>query len=177
MHERLKKIRKTLDLTQQEFADRIGVKRNTVATYEMGRSNPSDSAVSLICREFNINESWLRDGIGEMFLTTDRRTEIERLTKQLMSEEEDSFKNRLISVLADLSVKEWEFLELRLKQLYEVGYNGDNITTNTSLTIEKEHEPTVEELEEEYKKSVLSSAPKKGFTVSNITEDIKSKDA
>lgn len=62
MNERLKKIRKALDLTQQEFANRIGVKRNTVATYEMGRSSPSDSAVSLICREFNVNENWLRNG-------------------------------------------------------------------------------------------------------------------
>lgn len=67
MKERIKKIRKTLDLTQQEFAERIGVKRNTVATYEMGRSIPSDAAVSLICREFNVNETWLRTGEGEMF--------------------------------------------------------------------------------------------------------------
>lgn len=67
METRIKKIRKELDLTQQEFAERIGVKRNTVATYEMGRSTPSDSALSLICREFNVNEEWLRSGTGEMF--------------------------------------------------------------------------------------------------------------
>lgn len=51
MNERLKKLRKTLDLTQQEFADRLQIKRNTVATYEAGKSNPSDAAVSLICRD------------------------------------------------------------------------------------------------------------------------------
>ena len=67
METRIKKIRKELDLTQQEFAERIGVKMNTVATYEMGRSTPSDSALSLICREFNVNEEWLRSGTGEMF--------------------------------------------------------------------------------------------------------------
>ena len=67
METRIKKIRKELDLTQQEFAERIGVKRNTVATYEMGRSTPSYSALSLICREFNVNEEWLRSGTGEMF--------------------------------------------------------------------------------------------------------------
>jgi len=65
--ERLKKIRNSLHLTQQEFADRLGIKRNTVATYETGKSNPSDSAVVLICREFNVNEEWLRTGKGEMF--------------------------------------------------------------------------------------------------------------
>lgn len=67
MNVRLKQIRKALNLTQQEFADRLKIKRNTVATYETGKSNPSDAAVSLICREFNVREEWLRDGTGEMF--------------------------------------------------------------------------------------------------------------
>lgn len=65
--ERLKKIRNNQHLTQQEFADRLGIKRNTVATYETGKSNPSDSAIVLICREFNIREEWLRTGEGEMY--------------------------------------------------------------------------------------------------------------
>lgn len=67
MNLRLKQIRKALNLTQQEFADRLKIKRNTVATYETGKSNPSDAAVVLICREFNVNEEWLRTGVGEMF--------------------------------------------------------------------------------------------------------------
>jgi len=68
--ERLKKIRKHLHLTQQEFADKLGIKRNTVATYETGKSNPSDSAIALICKEFNINQEWLRNGTGDMFKAT-----------------------------------------------------------------------------------------------------------
>ncbi|WP_092370335.1 helix-turn-helix domain-containing protein [Enterocloster lavalensis] len=67
MNERIRKLRRTLDLTQQEFADKIGVKRNTVATYELGRSVPSEAGISLMCREFNVNETWLRTGDGEMF--------------------------------------------------------------------------------------------------------------
>lgn len=67
MKERIKKIRKELDLTQQEFADRLHIKRNTVASYETGKSNLSDGAISLVCREFNVNEEWLRNGEGEMF--------------------------------------------------------------------------------------------------------------
>lgn len=67
MNVRLKQIRKALNLTQQEFADRLKIKRNTVATYETGKSNPSDAAVSLICREINVREEWLRNGTGEMF--------------------------------------------------------------------------------------------------------------
>lgn len=64
---RIKKIRKELDLTQQKFGERLGVKGNTIAQYELGRSNPVDSVISLIIREFNINEEWLRTGEGEMF--------------------------------------------------------------------------------------------------------------
>lgn len=67
MGERIKRIRRLFDLTQQEFGNRIGVKRNTIATYESGRNNPVDSVVSLICREFDICEEWLRTGEGEMF--------------------------------------------------------------------------------------------------------------
>lgn len=67
MNERLRKLRKTLDLTQQEFADRLGLKRNTVGQYEIGRNSPIDAVIISICREFNVNEEWLRDGVGEMF--------------------------------------------------------------------------------------------------------------
>lgn len=69
MNERIKKLRKVLDLTQQEFADRIGSKRNTIAKYETNTNIPSAAVISLICREFNVNEEWLRVGIGEMFKT------------------------------------------------------------------------------------------------------------
>lgn len=67
MKERIKKIRKELDLTQQKFADKLGVKRNTIAMYEMGKTTPSDQTVKSISREFSVNEEWLRTGVGEMF--------------------------------------------------------------------------------------------------------------
>ena len=67
MNERIKKLRRHLDLTQQEFADRIGVKRNTIANYEIGRNVPIDSVLALIVREFHVSEAWLRSGEGEMF--------------------------------------------------------------------------------------------------------------
>lgn len=68
VNERIKKLRKALNLTQQEFADRIGIKRGAIANYEIGRNEPADSVCSLICREFGVNEEWLRTGNGEMFV-------------------------------------------------------------------------------------------------------------
>ncbi len=117
MNERLKKLRKALDLTQQEFADRIGIKRNSFANYETGRNTPIDAIIISICREFNVSEDWLRDGIGDMFLPTDRNADIAKLTKQLLNEESDSFKNRFVSMLANLTIEEWEFLERKAKEL------------------------------------------------------------
>lgn len=114
--ERIKTLRKKLDLTQQMFADRIGMKRNSIAQIELGR-NTSEQTIISICREFNVNEDWLRYGTGDMFLPTDRITDIAKLTKKLLNEESVSFKNRFISMLANLTVDEWELLEKKLKEV------------------------------------------------------------
>lgn len=66
--DRLKQLRKELDLTQEAFASRIGSVQNTITGYESGRRNPSAPVISLICREFDVSEEWLRNGSGEMFL-------------------------------------------------------------------------------------------------------------
>ena len=68
MNERIKKLRRALDLTQQEFAARIGSVQNTITGYETGRRAPSSQVISLICKEFGVNEEWLRFGTGEMFV-------------------------------------------------------------------------------------------------------------
>lgn len=69
MNTRIKKLRKALDLTQQKFGERIDMKQNSVALIESGKRNVSDYAIRVICREFNVNEKWLRTGDGEMFIT------------------------------------------------------------------------------------------------------------
>lgn len=109
MKDRIKKIRKELDLTQQEFSDKTGIPRDSIGGYETGRRNPSEAAISLICTKCNVNEEWLRTGNGEMFVKQTRNEEMAKLTK-LLNEEEDSFKNRLISVLANLTEDQWELL-------------------------------------------------------------------
>lgn len=66
MNERIKQVRKYYGLTQKEFAEKLNVPRNTIGGYEAGKSNPSNAAVNNICREFEVNKSWLRTGEGEM---------------------------------------------------------------------------------------------------------------
>ena len=81
MKGRLRQLRKALDLTQSEFADRIGSAQNTITGYESGRRNPSGPIIAAICREFNVNKDWLVNGEGEMFLP-DAGDELEALAKK-----------------------------------------------------------------------------------------------
>lgn len=111
LNERIKTVRNTLGLTQQEFADKIKVKRNTVATYEMGRSTPSDSAIALICNEFDVNEDWLRYGTGEMFIEKSKDEQISEMLGEIQRSGEDNFKHRLVSALSELDENGWEVLE------------------------------------------------------------------
>ena len=67
MKERIKQLRNSLGLTQQKFADRLGLKRQTIAAYEVGNIEPSDSTLLLICKEFEVNKDWLLTGKGDMY--------------------------------------------------------------------------------------------------------------
>ena len=67
MNERIKELRKTIGITQQELADKLGLKRNTIATYDIGKAIPSDRVISDLCNKYSVNEEWLRSGNGEMF--------------------------------------------------------------------------------------------------------------
>lgn len=82
MNERIKLLRKTLKLTQQEFADKLNIKRGAVANYEVGRNQPIDAVISLICKTYNVNEAWLRDGKGKMFLPFE--DEVAEMVSQLL---------------------------------------------------------------------------------------------
>ncbi len=111
MKDRIKKLRKELDLTQQEFADQLKVPRNTIAGYEVGKSNPSDAAINNLCRTFNVNETWLRDGTGEMFVEMDVEDQkISAFMKDILKADKKSFRRRIISGLSALDSEEWEIL-------------------------------------------------------------------
>lgn len=111
MNERIKALRKELGLTQQQFADLMKVKRNTVATYEMGRSIPSDSAIALICEKCNVNENWLRTGNGKMFKKVSRNDHLANWFVTILQEPDESFKKRFLNLLSRLDESEWEAME------------------------------------------------------------------
>lgn len=110
MDERIKELRKALGLTQQKFADAIGVRQNTVAQYEMGRNPPNDTVITLICREFNVSEEWLRTGEGEMFQPKSRNEELMEFATTVAEGDPGSIQAQLLAVMARLTDEQWEVL-------------------------------------------------------------------
>ena len=110
MNERLKLLRRELQLNQTEFGNRLGLKQSAVANYENGTRQPLDTVITSICREFGVNEEWLRTGEGEMFVPRTKNQVITDFMADLVMED-DSFKKRIIEALAQLDAKDWEELE------------------------------------------------------------------
>ena len=126
MQNRIKQIRKATGLTQQEFADRLGISRSNIATYETREGNISDATIKLICREFRINETWLRTGEGEMHLPMNRDQAITDFMADILKGTPD-FRTKLVGVLARLSVDEWDMLERRARELAEALAQEDTL--------------------------------------------------
>lgn len=119
MGERMKALRKALHLTQQELADRIGLTKNFISLIETECRTPSDRTISDICREFNVNEAWLRTGEGEMFREVPREQAIADFVFDV-TQGDNEFKRKLVAAMAKLDVKDWEALErLAVKLLNE----------------------------------------------------------
>lgn len=115
MNERIKDLRKSLGLTQLEFGEQVGVKANTIGNYEIGLRTPSDAVIRAICREFNVNEDWLRTGEGEMFNPQDEK--LAAFVGSLVADDSDPFKRRMVELLADLTPEEWKLLEKMAERL------------------------------------------------------------
>ncbi len=115
---RIKEVRKSVGLTQQAFSDIINLKRQTIAAYEIGTVAPSDRTITDICREFNVNEKWLRTGDGEMFVPKTRTDEIAAFVGDILKGESD-FRQKFISVLARMTADEWKILEKKVLELAE----------------------------------------------------------
>lgn len=117
MHTRISKIIESLGLKKSEVAKRLGISGPFVSELCSGAKSPSDRTISDICREFNVNETWLRTGEGEMFVSISRDEEIEEFVGRLLHDEPDSFRKRLVSVLAKLTEDEWAILEEKARWL------------------------------------------------------------
>ena len=116
--ERIKEVRKQNGLTQQAFADKLGLKRNTVGGYEINSVTPSDRTILDICQEFGISEKWLRTGEGDMRIPMSRDEEIADMVGKALSGDNE-FKKSVIRMICTRSESELDALEKMLTQLVE----------------------------------------------------------
>ena len=117
LNDRISSVIETLGMKKTAFAERLNVSQAFVSQLCSGVKQPSDRTISDICREFNVNEEWLRNGTGEMFAEKTIDQELSEFAADLMADEEDSFKRRLIRALSKLNEEQWEVLEQIAKDL------------------------------------------------------------
>ena len=102
-----------------KFGERLGVSKAAVSQWESGANQVSDQMVRSICREFNVNEEWLRTGVGEMFLEKTIDEEIATFIGRIQMNDAKNFKKRFIAALSKLEENEWEVLEKFIADMVE----------------------------------------------------------
>ena len=108
-------------LTQTKFADRFHFGQSNVSRICKGIVAPTDRLIADICREFNVSEAWLRDGVGEMYVTRTLNQELLLMVNDLMSESDESYRKRFVTALLELPPEFWPELERFLKKLARDG--------------------------------------------------------
>lgn len=93
------------------------MKRNTIASYEVGLLKPSDRTIADICRIFDINETWLRTGEGQMDVLSTRAGCIWGFAARLVESDEESFPSRFVAALSTLDARDWQAIEKLVKTL------------------------------------------------------------
>lgn len=126
MNERIKQLRNSLSLTQHAFAQKLDISRNNIAGYEAGTRNPSDAVISLICVTFNVNETWLRTGKGEMFIELSRNEQIILWVNKCLSNQSAETQRRFLKILSELPSEYWEVFADFGKRIAKEFQTNDN---------------------------------------------------
>lgn len=118
MNNRVYDIRHALDMTMEEFGNRLGVTRSAISNIESNRRKLTDQMIFSICREFNVDENWLRTGSGEMFRKSNE-SDLMKMIDRILSGENEFHKN-LFKTFAQLDEKELSALESILDRFLKV---------------------------------------------------------
>ena len=159
MNERVRILRKSLGLTLEKFGNKLGVSKVAISNIENGNRNITDQMFKSICREFNVNPTWLREGTGEMLIEQTKEAQMIKWAEEVMTEEDDSFRRRFVSAIMTFDEKDWDWLREKMDLFISINENGS------------QNEPTTEELEEEYKKSRLNAARNEERSALNTIKD------
>ena len=108
MKERIKAVRIKVGKNQTDFAQSISVSRSAICKMESGENSPSEQTIKIICKEYDVNEEWLRTGEGEMFIQKSKEEQLGEMLAEITKADDESFKKRLIVALANLDENGWD---------------------------------------------------------------------
>lgn len=97
-NERIKEIRKSLKMTMERFGERLGVTKTAISNIEKSNRNVTEQMRKAICREFNVNEEWLRTGNGEMFVQLSQDDETAHIVQDMLGSNTGSFYNIILEI-------------------------------------------------------------------------------
>ena len=115
--ERIKWLRKELGLTLDKFGEKVGVGKTAISKLEKGENNLSDQMALSICREYGVNEDWLRSGAGEPFVPQSQKEKLLGFVNDVMKDTDDSFRKNFVDALADLEPDDWVAIKEFVKKL------------------------------------------------------------
>ena len=144
MNERIKELRLKLGLSQDEFGRRLGVTRGAITNIELNKVEPKPLFIDLMCREFHVNESWLRTGEGEMFQPKSRNDELLDYARRIAEGDPGSIQAQLLTVMTRLTDAQWEVLAQVAAQFLAEAQSQPS------------HEPTIDERVEAYRQELLA---------------------
>ncbi len=164
--EKVRQIRKFLGFTMEKFGGKLGVTKTAISLIESGKNNLTDANIKSICREFNVNEAWLRTGEGEMFLEND--DDFADQINRIMTGEDDTRKNLFKALLnaSDADVIAIRHFIIETARLFEKK-NADSYSEAEKPSYSAD--VTVHEAEAEYIKSRSVSAKKKDLPALSTT--------
>ena len=118
MKDRIKQIRKHLNMNQAEFANDLGISVSNIQSYETGRRLPSDAFIKLVCEKYGVNIEWLSSAEGEMLKPKTRESEIADIVDQMLDSQPDDLRLRITKVLYSLNDAQLEVLAKIGKEMF-----------------------------------------------------------
>ncbi len=120
-------------MTQKEFGNDLGVSRGVIANIESGFVAPKPLLLDMICKTYNVNEDWLKNGTGEMFRKPSAEDVIIKAFANLTLSDGDHFKKQFIAALAELDEEAWEAVEAFAEKVVKKTAEAENAEKKTKF--------------------------------------------
>lgn len=153
MNDRIKELRKTLNLTMEKFGARLGVGKTAISKLENGERNLTDQMFKSICREFNVREEWLRNGSGKM-QNPSPSDALDQLKQDYhLSEADCVMVEKFVNLRPEIRQAVFHYMKEVAASFEESGTEPDSILS-VGLEPKTEHKPSIDEQVEDYRRQL-----------------------